>query len=831
MNIFSESAIFDADIPGMSEAEEKKIFAEDIPEELGILPLKNTVLYPGVVIPITVGRDKSIQLVKAAYATEQRVIGVIAQRNMHIEDPEARDLYRFGTVARILKLIRMPDGSITIVIQGRGRFEVIDFLEEEPFFKAKVQKLPELFPSRKEAQALMRNLKEEAQQVIDLSPNIPSEAQVMLSNFSSLSFLIYFIASNLNLEVKDKQAILEIGTLQKKGETVLEFLSKEVAILELSEEINSKVRTDLDKQQREYFLRQQIKTIQDELGDGTTEGDLEDMRKRALSKRWGPRVQDVFDKELAKLNRLNPNMPDHAVVLNYLEWLLDLPWSNYSDDVFDFKRTRKILDDDHYGLEEVKDRILEYLAVLRLKGNKKAPILCFYGPPGVGKTSLGKSIATSLGREFIRISLGGVRDEAEIRGHRRTYIGAMPGRIIQGLKKARTGNPVFMLDEIDKVGNDFRGDPSSALLEVLDPEQNNSFQDHFLEVEYDLSSIMFIATANSLSSVHPALRDRLEIIDIHGYSLEEKMEIGKRHLIPRLRKEHGLKSTQVKIADNALKRIIEGYTRESGVRSLAQQIARIYRVTAKGIVVDEKKSMSVKETNVEDFLGVPRFENDVYQKVDVPGVSVGLAWTPVGGDILFIETSLSRGNGKVTLTGQLGEVMKESATLAHNYIKTHASKLGLDYQIFSHWDLHLHFPAGATPKDGPSAGIAILTAMASAYTQRLVVSNLAMTGEITLRGKVLPVGGIKEKVLAARRAGIHTVLMCKDNKKDVSEIKAEHLSGLKIIYLDRMEEVLEHALAKTPIKGGLDLMEPVRENQKKPVRKDDYSGEGVVVLH
>lgn len=816
----------------MNETEEKQIFSEEVPEYLGILPLKNTVLYPGVVIPITVGRDKSIQLVKQVYASDDRVLGVITQRTMVIEDPESKDLFRFGTVAKILKMIRMPDGTITIVIQGRGRFEVEDFVEEEPFFQAKVQKLPELFPSRKEAQAIMRNLKRQAQQVIELSPNIPTEAHQMLNGINSLSFLIYFIASNLSIEVKDKQAVLEINTLQKKGEMVLEFLTKEVSILELSVEIQSKVRNDLDKQQREYFLRQQIRTIQDELGDTTTEGDFEVMRKRAATKNWPVKVQDVFDKELAKLKRLNPSMPDHGVVLNYLEWLLDLPWRNFSQDVFDFKRTRKILEDDHYGLETVKDRILEFLAVLKLKGDKKAPILCFYGAPGVGKTSLGKSIAAALDREFVRISLGGVRDEAEIRGHRRTYIGAMPGRIIQGLKKAKTGNPVFMLDEIDKVGNDHRGDPSSALLEVLDPEQNNSFQDHFLEVEYDLSSIMFIATANSLSSIHPALRDRMEIIEINGYSMEEKIEIAKRHLIPRTRKEHGLKSTQLKLSDATLKRVIEGYTRESGVRHLAQQLARICRVTAKNIVVDEKKTVAIKESNLADYLGIERFENDVYQKVDVPGVSVGLAYTPVGGDILFIETSLNRGSGKLTLTGQLGDVMKESATLAFHYLKSHAAKLGLDYRVFNHWDLHLHFPAGATPKDGPSAGIAILSAMASAYTQRLVVSNLAMTGEITLRGKVLPVGGIKEKLLAARRAGIHTVILCKDNKKDISEIKAEHLLGLKIIYVERMEEVLEHALQKTAIKGGIDIMEPVRDSAKQaPIRKDEFGSENVVVVH
>ncbi|MBK9451264.1 MAG: endopeptidase La [Bacteroidetes bacterium] len=826
----ADASFVDSDFPMLTEAEEKSMLAEQVPEYLGILPLKNTVLYPGVVIPITVGRDKSIALVKEAYATKDRVVGVIAQRNMHIEDPEPTDMHRFGTMARILKLIRMPDGSITIVIQGRARFEVVEFVQEDPYFKARVNKLQEEYPTKKEAQALMRSLKRQAQQIIEISPNIPTEAQVVLQNISGLTFLVYFIVSNLNLEVTEKQQVLEMNSLLEKGQQVLGFMGKELAILELSEQIHSKVRTDLDKQQREYFLRQQIKAIHDELGEGGSEGDIETLRKRASEKVWPKRVQEVFDKEISKLARMNPMQPDHGVVLNYLDWMLDMPWQKYSEDVFDFPRTREILENDHYGLEKVKERIVEFLAVLKLKADKKAPILCFYGPPGVGKTSLGKSIASSLGREFVRISLGGLRDEAEIRGHRRTYIGAMPGRIIQGLKKAKTSNPVFMLDEIDKVGNDFRGDPSSALLEVLDPEQNDSFQDHFLEVEYDLSQVMFIATANSLATIHPALRDRMEIIEINGYSIEEKMEIAKRHLIPRARKDHGLKASQLKIADTALRRIIEGHTRESGVRNLAQKIASVCRATAKKIVVDALPSVSVKPNDIESYLGVSHLENDTYQKITSPGFSIGLAWTPTGGDILFIETSLSRGNGQLTTTGQLGDVMKESAILAHKYLKAHSKQLGIEHELFNHWDLHIHFPAGGTPKDGPSAGISIMSAIASAYTQRKVAQKLAMTGEITLRGKVLPVGGIKEKVLAAKRAGIKTLLLCKVNKKDVEEINQDYIQDLNIIYVERMDEVLEHALEKTRVPDALDLMEPVREARKRKQHRDDAEL-GLMVRH
>ncbi len=829
----NDSEFLSSEMKIMNDSEEREMFNEDIPETLGILPLKNTVLYPGVVIPITVGRQKSIQLVQAANKTSDKIIGVIAQRNVEIEEPEPKDLYRFGVMAKILRLLRMPDGTITVLIQGRSRFEVQEFEQTEPYFVARLAKLLEEFPSKRDTHTLLHSLKREAQEIIDLSPSIPPEAQAILKNVKSLSFLIYFIATNLNLEVNDKQVLLEMNSLADKGQKVLEYLGQELAILELSEEINSKVRLDLDRQQKEYFLRQQIKAIHEELGDSGPEGEVDRLRHRALEKDWPMKVQEVFEKEVNKLSRLTPHMPDYAIVLNYVEWLLDLPWGNYKEENFDIKGAKDILDNDHYGLEKVKDRILEYLAVLKLKADKKAPILCFYGPPGVGKTSLGKSIARSLEREFIRISLGGVRDEAEIRGHRRTYIGAMPGRIIQGLKKAKTGNPVFMLDEIDKVGSDHRGDPSSALLEVLDPEQNDTFQDHFLEVEYDLSRVMFVCTANTLGTIHPALLDRMEIIEINGYSQEEKIEIAERHLIPRIRKEHGLKASQMRLQKRSLKRIIEGYTRESGVRNLAQKISGICRSVAKQIVMGEAESVSVSPDTLEEMLGLPRFENEVYQKIDGPGVAIGLAWTSVGGDILFIETSLSHGSGRLVMTGQLGDVMKESATLAYSYLKTKAHLYGIKNELFKHWDVHIHFPAGAVPKDGPSAGIAILSAMTSAFTQRKLVQKLAMTGEITLRGKVLPVGGIKSKVLAAKRAGIKTVVLCKSNKKDIHEIKDEYIEGLKVIYVDRMEEVLEHVLEKSKVPGALDLMAPVKEAEEREKKRlnprIDNTGAGTYV--
>ena len=791
--------------------EEVTFQEEDLPDQIGILTLKNTVLFPGVVIPITVGRDKSIHLVKDTYRLKDRRIGVVAQRNIEVEDPGVEDLYYTGTVARILKMIRMPDGSVTIVIQGQQKFAIEDFTTLDPYFEARIRPLSDQAMPADESEAMARSLKEEAGRIIDLSPNLPSEAHIALDNIEGLSYLAHFIASNLNLEVPVKQEILEMENLQEKGELVLQYLSNELKVLELSEEIQTKVKFDLDKQQREYILRQQIRTIQDELGEGGPESEMEELRQRAEDKQWPEEVRKAFEKELTRLGRLTPAMPDYAMVMNYVEWLLDLPWQNYSPDTFEFKEVQKILDDDHYGLEKVKDRILEQLAVLKLQAGKKAPILCFYGPPGVGKTSLGKSIARAMDKEFIRISLGGARDEAEIRGHRRTYIGALPGRIVQGLKKASTSNPVFMLDEVDKVGNDFRGDPSSALLEVLDPEQNNTFRDNFLEVEYDLSRVMFICTANNLNTIHPALRDRMEIIEINGYSQEEKREIAKRHLIPRLRKEHGLKASNLNITPKALQKLIENYTRESGVRMLAQQVAALCRAAAKLIVMEDKKQVRVTEKNLSDLLGIKRFENEQYQKSEVPGVAIGLAWTMVGGEILFIESTLTPGSGKLSMTGQLGDVMKESASLAFTYLKSHAAELGIPYEVFKRWDVHLHIPAGAIPKDGPSAGITLLTALASLFSQRLVRPSLAMTGEITLRGKVLPVGGIKEKVLAARRAGIKHLILCEENRKDVSEIKEEYIQDLRIHYVSSMSEVFRLALEPRPIDSPMSLLPEKKE--------------------
>ena len=802
----NSESIFEAEIPIGTQIEEQQMFDENIPEKIGILTLKNTVLFPGVVIPITVGRDKSIKLVKEAYQQEDKFIGVVAQKNFDIENPREEDLYESGTLARILKLIKMPDGSITIVIQGRNRFRIHEYLHEDPYFIARIYKLQEIYPPQEESKAIMYGLKEEASKIIDLAPNIPSEAKIALENIESLSFLANFIAANLNLEVEEKQEILEIDLLQDRCQLVLQHLHSELQVLELSEEIQTRVKSDLDKQQREYILRQQIRAIQDELGEDTYESEIQELRKRGDSKVWPFEVAKVFDKELVRLSRLNPAMPDYAVVMNYVEWLLELPWQNYSQDSFDFSKVKKILDQDHYGLEKVKARILEYLAVLKLKADKKAPIMCFYGPPGVGKTSLGKSIARALDKEFIRVSLGGVRDEAEIRGHRRTYIGALPGRIIQGLKKAKTSNPIFMLDEIDKVGNDFRGDPSSALLEVLDPEQNHSFRDHFLEVEYDLSRVMFIATANTLNTVHPALRDRMEIIQINSYSQEEKEQIAKKHLIPKLRKEHGLKGTQVTISPKTISEIIQSYTREAGVRALNQQLASLFRGAAKRIVIDEEKKIRINPTNVEEFLGVKRFENELYQRIEDPGVAIGLSWTAVGGEILFVEATLTRGKGRLSMTGRLGEVIKESATLAFTYLQSHCEEFGIPFEVFKEWDVHIHLPAGAIPKDGPSAGITMFTSLASLYTQRLVRPSLAMTGEITLRGKVLPVGGIKEKVLAAIRAGITDIIMCKDNEKDVREIKEDYMKNVNISYVSRMEEVFELALEDKPYKRAQKLV-------------------------
>jgi ATP-dependent Lon protease len=695
------------------------------------------------------------------------------------------------------------------VIQGRQRFEALEYTQEVPYLRAKVKAKRETLPDGDKTAAMMLTLKQEAARIIELNPNIPSEANVTLQNINSLAFLVNFIASNLNLEIADKQKILETPRLMARAEAVLEYLSHELAVLEISAEIQNKVRDDMDKQQREYILRQHMKNIQEELGDSGLEQEVQEFVKRADAKQWPEEARKVFDKEVNKLYRINQGSPEYGLAMNYVEWLLDLPWQDYTEDKIDLKKARAILEADHYGLEKVKERIIEYLAVLELKKDMKAPILCFYGPPGVGKTSLGRSIAKSLGRKFVRMSLGGVRDEAEIRGHRRTYIGAMPGRIAQGLKKAGKGNPVFVLDEIDKLGNDFRGDPSSALLEVLDPEQNTAFNDHYLEVDYDLSPVLFIATANSLDTIQPALRDRMEIIEINGYTLEEKLEIAKRHLIPKALKDHGLKVKQLKITDSALNRVIDLYTRESGVRELTRKIADLCRGVAARIVEGKFKSISLTPDKLEELLGVPRYEVEQYQQLDRPGVSVGLAWTPVGGEILFIETALHRGRGHLSLTGTLGDVMKESAHLAHSWLKSQSDVYRIPATAFDLWDVHLHIPAGAIPKDGPSAGVAMLSALASAFTQRKLRSGLAMTGEITLRGKVLPVGGIKEKVLAAKRAGLRTILLPKDNQKDIREIKPTHLlEGLQFHYVSDLHEVLNLALEPDLVPNPLEVVPP-----------------------
>ncbi|MCZ2357710.1 MAG: endopeptidase La [Bacteroidia bacterium] len=779
----------------------EKLDKENLPKSLPVLPLRNMVLFPGLFMPITVSRERSIQLVKKVYDTKDHLMCVVTQKDSDEEHPGFDDVYKVGTVARILKLIRMPEGSVTIIIQGTTRVKIESFLEETPYFIAEISLFPDTEAVHDKSKAMFRTIKQLANDVIDLSPNIPKEAHLAINNIRYLNFLIHFVASNLPVDVSIKQELLEIEDIMRKGAAVISHLQQEIQLLQLSEEINSRVRNDLEKQQRDYYLRQQIRVIQDELGDESEIGDIERLKKRAASKKWSLEAQAAFERHIGKLARMNPGMPEYTVSTNIIEWMLDLPWQQYTKDRIDLEKAQKILDKDHFGLEQVKKRILEHLAVMKLKGDdSRASILCLYGPPGVGKTSLGKSIAKSLNRKFVRMSLGGVRDEAEIRGHRSTYIGAMPGRILQGLKKAKSGNPVFLLDEIDKVGNDFRGDPASALLEVLDPEQNNSFNDHFLEVDYDLSKVMFICTANSLETIHPALRDRMEIIEINGYSLEEKVEIAKKHLIPSIRAEHGLKEKQARIDIKAIRWLIEHYTRESGVRMLKQQISGIFRGIATRIVKDETAEIRVTESMVETFLGIPKFDKEHSEELILPGVSVGLAWTPTGGDILFIESTLIKGNGKLNITGQLGDVMKESATIALTFLKANADLLKISNKVFDHWDLHLHVPAGAIPKDGPSAGIAMLSAFASLFTQRLVRSNLAMSGEITLRGKVLPVGGIKEKLLAAVRANIREVILCHENRKDVSEINPEYLQGLNVHYVNTMLEVFDLALEKSEVK-------------------------------
>jgi ATP-dependent Lon protease len=774
---------------------------EEIPEQVPILPIRNTVLFPGVVIPITVGRKKSIKLVKNAYENGDRNIGVVAQKDGSAEEPDSDDIYHIGTVAKIIKMLVLPDGSTTIIIQGKARFRITSFIKEEPYMVAHISLVEEHFPpgDDKKLMAIVQSLKEAAGKILKLNPEIPQEAQAALDNIDSPSFLTHFLSSNINAEVNDKQKLLETNDGIKRASQLLEFMLKDIQMLEIRHEIQSKVHSDIDQQQRDYFLRQQMKVLQDELGDGGIEREIENMRMRGEKKKWPENVARHFNKELDKLSRMNPMAAEYPVSFNYVEFMLDLPWQHYSKDHLDLQKARKVLDKDHYGLEKVKSRIIEYLAVLKLRNNMKGPILCLYGPPGVGKTSLGRSIAKALNRKYCRLSLGGVSDEAEIRGHRKTYVGAMPGKIVSNLKKSGFSNPVFVLDEIDKVKSDFRGDPSSALLEVLDPEQNGSFLDNYLEVEYDLSNVLFIATANSLDTIHPALRDRMEIIEITGYTLEEKVEIAKKHLIPKQRKEHGLNAKQVSFDKKALVKLIEDYTRESGVRELERKIGSLVRNAAKSIALEEVYQPKFSPAEVEKVLGAPVFDKEIYEDNDYAGVVTGLAWTQVGGEILFIESSLSRGKGKLTLSGQLGDVMKESAMTALSYLKSNAESLGVNYKVFENYDLHLHIPAGAVPKDGPSAGITMLVAMASIYTQRKVKAKVAMTGEITLRGKVMPVGGIKEKILAARRAGIKEIILCDRNRKDVEEIGEQYTSRLKIHYVRNVQEVLDLALLKQKV--------------------------------
>ncbi|MEO8473291.1 MAG: endopeptidase La [Chryseolinea sp.] len=785
--------------------QESDIKPEDLPEEISILPIKNTVLFPGVVIPITVGRQKSIKLVKKAYQAN-RIIGVIAQRNPQAEEPSIDDLYRTGTVARIIKMLVLPDGNTTIIIQGKNRFVVKEFVQEEPYLTAKIDLQPDPVQNAngKETQALVQSLKDAATKILKLNPEIPIEAQVALDNISSMSFLVHFLSSNLNVEVADKQKILETKNIKDRATLLLQYMLKDIQMLEIKHEIQKKVHTDIDQQQRDYFLRQQIKVLQDELGYDGPDKEVEKLRKRAETKKWPADVASHFNKELDKLLRINPMAAEYPVAMNYVEFMLDMPWGDYTVDDFDLKRAKKILDHDHFGLSKVKTRILEYLAVLKLKKDMKGPILCLYGPPGVGKTSLGKSIAKALQRKYVRMSLGGVHDEAEIRGHRKTYVGAMPGKILQNIKKAQSSNPVFILDEIDKVKSDFRGDPSSAMLEVLDPEQNNAFGDNYLEVEYDLSKVLFIATANSMDTIHPALRDRMEIIEVTGYTLEEKVEITMKHLFPKQLKEHGLKVSSIKISRAAVAKIIDSYTRESGVRSLERKVGTVVRSIAKSVAMEEPYEKNITEETVSKVLGAEIFDEELYQGNEIAGVVTGLAWTQVGGEILFVESSLSKGKGSLTISGQLGDVMKESAVAALSYLKSNAESLGIDHRVFQQYDLHIHVPAGAVPKDGPSAGITMFTSLASIYTQRKIKSKLAMTGEITLRGKVLPVGGIKEKILAAKRSGIKDIVLSEKNKRNIDEIEPGYLKGLTFHFVSSVDDVLKVALLKdrveTPMK-------------------------------
>jgi ATP-dependent Lon protease len=765
-----------------------------VPTELPLLPLRNTVLFPGVVLPITVGRDKSIKAVNDAYKAD-KLIGVVAQKDSEVEDPTVSDLEDIGTIARIVKLIKMPDGGTTVIIQGKKRCKVVSVLTDDPYFKATIEVLEDEDGQKSEDfEAYVSNIKDLATQIIQLSPNIPSEAGMILKNIENPSFLIHFIAGNLNTSLPEKQELLKQNHIQARADLLMQLLQRELQFAELKNKVTTKTKAELDKQQREYFLQQQLKSIKDELGGDTNEREVREMQKKAESKKWPQAAKDMFQKGIEKLERMHPTTPDYSVVYNHLDLMLDLPWDETTEDSYDLKKAKEILDHDHYGMAKIKERILEYLAVLKLKGDMKSPILCFVGPPGIGKTSLGRSIANAVGRKYVRLSLGGLRDESEIRGHRKTYIGAMPGRILQSIRKVKSSNPVMILDEIDKVGNDMRGDPSSALLEVLDPEQNNTFYDNYLELEYDLSKVLFIATANDINAIQPALRDRLEIINLSGYAIEEKLEIAKRHLLPKQKEQHGLNKVKFRIADKVIEKVIADYTRESGVRELDRQIASIMRYVAREFAMNDAVKPNITSDDIEKILGKPRYSNEIYKAAVIPGVAVGLAWTYVGGDILFVEASLSEGKGELKLTGNLGNVMKESAVTALTYLQSNARKFGLEPEIFQQKNIHVHVPEGAVPKDGPSAGVTMLTCMASALTGRKVKPYLAMTGEITLRGQVLPVGGIKEKILAAKRSGIKEIVLCWQNEKDVQEIEPEYIKGVKFHYVKTMKEVLEISL-------------------------------------
>jgi ATP-dependent Lon protease len=802
---FANSMDEDSDfIPLISDEDEEVLAKSDVPELLPILPLRNTVIFPGVVIPITVGRKKSIQLINDVYK-KNKILGTVAQIDGEIDEPEIKDLHRVGTVAQIIKILEMPDESTSIIIQGKKRFQVESIVSEEPYFVAKTSGLEDEKPATRdmEFEAIVGSLKDLSLRIIKLSSNIPPEASFAVKNIESSSFLINFICSNSEVALEDKQKLLEENSLKNRGIELLQHLSKEVQMLELKNDIQSKVKMDLDQQQREFMLHQQMKTIQDELGGSPTDKDVEEFRKKAVKKKWNKTVEETFNNELAKLQRMNSATAEYSVQANYLQTLVELPWNEFTKDDFNLKRAARILNRDHYGLDKVKDRILEHLAVLKLKGDMKSPILCLVGPPGVGKTSLGKSVASALKRNYKRMSLGGLHDEAEIRGHRKTYIGAMPGRIVQNLKKAKSSNPVFVLDEIDKVGRDVHGDPASALLEVLDPEQNSTFYDNYLELEYDLSMVMFIATANTTATIHPALLDRMEIIDVSGYIIEEKVQIAKRHLIPKQLENHGVKTEQVTFPKKIVEYMVENHTRESGVRQLDKLIAKVFRSVARKIALDESHISVLTLPVLKEFLGSPKFLKDRAINNEYAGVVTGLAWTSVGGEILFVETSLSKGDGKLTLTGNLGDVMKESAVIALEYLKSHSELLDLDTEVFHKWNIHVHVPEGAIPKDGPSAGITMITSMASAFTQRKVKKNVAMTGEITLRGKVLPVGGIKEKILAAKRAGVNEIVISRENEKDIEEIKDLYIRGLTFKYADNIMDVIDQSLLKQKVKGAV----------------------------